>query len=73
MPILRQPNRHNGGSREPLDFPISSKNEAKRVRRQWLVIEFIDNGVFSRSLPEVEANVFDQDDQPEPTRGLVSA
>lgn len=34
VPILRQPTRHNGGSREPLDFPISSTNERRRETRE---------------------------------------
>lgn len=34
VPILQQPTRYKGGSREPLDFPISSTNERRRETRE---------------------------------------
>lgn len=74
----RPENRHNGGSREPLDFPISSTNErdaslARRARRQWddrhrrPTME-ATLPVGASVPPEVQANVFDQDDPAEPDR-----
>lgn len=57
-------------SHSTFPFPRQTNDVVKRARRQWVVIEFIDNRGHSGSLllPEVEANVFDQDDRRNPDR-----